>query len=452
MKRQLVFDDALTRADRVVLGNLAKDIECWSSIEGTESSDASTGRDSGLGSDEGSSLNGKSLRGHDVRGSTRTARDVARLKASRDPTSSDFDPTVFQLVDDWRGRFSPAFTRHVLEPYVRQARKVARHPTDVVMITHLIIYFTTLVPSAILLYRRFHLLHGLVHAAMQAYFCGTYTLMMHQHIHQRGILAKRFSLVDRMLPYILDPMMGHTWNSYFYHHVKHHHVENNGPDDLSSTLRYQRDSVGDFLRYVGRFYFFVWLDLPLYFLRKKRPGMAARAAGGEYLTFAFYATMGMRFGWKPTIFVYIIPLLLMRVGLMIGNWGQHAFVDADDPDSDFRSSITLIDVASNRFCFNDGYHTSHHLNPLRHWRDHPISLLQQKHTYASEGALVFHDIDFLMITFRLLQKNYRRLAECMVPLGSQIDLTMDERIALLKTLTRRFSEDEIRQKFPHRKS
>ena len=29
---------------------------------------------------------------------------------------------------------------------------------------------------------------------------------------------------------------------------------------------------------------------------------------------------------------------------MIGNWGQHALVDDLEPNSDFRSSITLIDV------------------------------------------------------------------------------------------------------------
>ena len=29
---------------------------------------------------------------------------------------------------------------------------------------------------------------------------------------------------------------------------------------------------------------------------------------------------------------------------MIGNWGQHALVDEVEPDSDFRSSITLVDV------------------------------------------------------------------------------------------------------------
>ena len=43
---------------------------------------------------------------------------------------------------------------------------------------------------------------------------------------------------------------------------------------------------------------------------------------------------------------------------------------------------------SNRFSFNDGYHTSHHLNPMRHWREHPVSFLKGKKTYAEQEALV----------------------------------------------------------------
>lgn len=102
---------------------------------------------------------------------------------------------------------------------------------------------------------------------------------------------------------------------------------------------------------------------------------------------------------------------------------------------------------SNRFCFNDGYHTSHHLNPLRHWRDHPISFLEQKHTYAKESALVFHNIDFLMITFKLMCKDYEHLAKCLVPMGNQIQLTMEGRVKLLKRLTHKFTEEEIAEKF-----
>lgn len=84
---------------------------------------------------------------------------------------------------------------------------------------------------------------------------------------------------------------------------------------------------------------------------------------------------------------------------------------------------------------------------MRHWREHPVSFLKTKHIYASQQALVFHDIDYLMVTVRLLMKDYKRLAECLVPIGSQMSLNMDERVKLLQRHTRRFSEEEIEQKF-----
>jgi hypothetical protein len=52
-----------------------------------------------------------------------------------------------------------------------------------------------------------------------------------------------------------------------------------------------------------------------------------------------------------------------------------------------------------------------------------------------------------MITVRLLMKDYRTLAQCMVPIGEQIHMTLDDRIALLKSHTRRFTDEEIRAKF-----
>src|SRR4051812_22762179 len=108
----------------------------------------------------------------------------------------------------------------------------------------------------------------------------------------------------------------------------------------------------------------------------------------------------------------------------------------------------LISSQSNRYCFNDGYHTSHHLNPLRHWRDHPQAFLAQKHAYAREGALVFHDIDYLMITARLLMKDYETLARCLVPIGEeQMAMATEERVAMLRSHTRRFTEQEIKEKF-----
>lgn len=259
------------------------------------------------------------------------------VDSPKDPSTSP------QLINSKAAPLAQLLDRHLLQPYIFWASGIVRRPTDVVFLTHIILYLTTSVPSAIYLYRSFSWLHALCHCLMQAWFCGPFTLMLHNHIHNNGILAKKHAWFDKSFPYILEPLMGHTWDSYYYHHVKHHHVESNGPDDLSSTIRYQRDELKDFLMYVGRFLVLIWIELPLYFLRTGKRTLAAKCFVSEltsYLTIFLLA----RYSFRPTLFVFLIPLLLMRIAMMVGNWGQHAFVDEVEPDSDFRSSITLIDV------------------------------------------------------------------------------------------------------------
>ncbi|KAI1470336.1 uncharacterized protein F4812DRAFT_417112 [Daldinia caldariorum] len=438
----IIINPELPPNDVTLLRNLAEDIKEYQERRSGPSTE------NGVTTPSPETANGADKHGTP---SSRDEHDLARMKALNDPAHQDFEPTIFSSVDyrDLSARLHPVIYQYVLQPYIKWAQGIARHPTDVIMITHLILYFTTSVPSAIWLFYHFTYWHGIIHAAMQFYYVGAYTLMMHQHIHAGGVLRKQswIHLFDITFPYILDPLMGHTFNSYYYHHVKHHHVEGNGPDDLSSTIRYQRDNVWHFLHYVGRFYFLAWLDLPLYFLRKDRPTFALKAAFWEMLNYAMFLTL-FKLNSRPTTFVFLLPFMLLRFGLMVGNWGQHALVDADEPDSDYRSSITLIDVPSNRYCYNDGYHTSHHLNPLRHWREHPVHFLANKQTYSAEHALVFHNIDYLEITVRLLLHHYDHLARCLVPIGErQIAMTLEQRAALLRRCTRRFTEEEIEEKF-----
>ena len=232
--------------------------------------------------------------------------------------------------------------------YIIWAQGIVRNPVDVVFLTHICLYLGTSVPSAVFLYYRFTWLHGMLHWLMQLSYCGSFTLMLHNHIHNSGLLQKRYAWFDFTWPYILEPLMGHTWDSYYYHHVKHHHVENNGPEDLSSTIRYQRDELWDFFLYVGRFIAFIWIELPLYFLRKRKIALAVKSACSELSSYLLIYIL-VRANFYPTLFVLIIPLIQMRIGLMVGNFGQHALVDDVEPNSNFRSSITLIDVAVSRF-------------------------------------------------------------------------------------------------------
>jgi hypothetical protein len=273
------------------------------------------------------------------------------MKELNNPTSDQFEPTVF-VTCDYPNITNPLLRKYIVEPFVRWGRSVVRVDTDVVMLTHLLLYLTTSIPSAIYLFYNFHWWHGPLHSVMQLYYMGSYTLMMHQHIHMRGILNKAYSALDLAFPYIMDPLMGHTWNSYYFHHVKHHHVEGNGPNDLSSTIRYQRDDVWHFLHYVGRFYFLIWFDLPRYFFRTRKTELALKAGACEIISYAFYYTMFAHVNARATVFVFFVPLAIMRLGMMIGNWGQHAFVDEVEPNSDFRSSITVIDVAVSSTSFH----------------------------------------------------------------------------------------------------
>lgn len=56
-----------------------------------------------------------------------------------------------------------------------------------------------------------------------------------------------------------------------------------------------------------------------------------------------------------------------------------------------------------------------------------------------------------MITIRLVMHDYKHLARCMVSIGEeQLRMTMNDRIAMIKRHLRRFTDEEIRQKFRHK--
>jgi hypothetical protein len=303
----------LTRADEIVLQRLLKDVD---NVRGTGCADKSV---------------------PDDRASMKLLADL------NDASQAGFQPAVFTGWD-WPNSFLPnSLNKAILHPYVAWAQGVVRRPTDVVFLTHTLLYLLTLVPSAAYLFYRFSWVHALLHWPMQAFFCGPFTLMLHNHIHNNGVLDKKYAWLDRLVPYLLEPLMGHTWDSYYYHHVKHHHAEGNGPDDLSSTIRYQRDELTDFLAYFVRFLLLIWIELPLYFLRKRKRALAIKAFSSEMLSYLAIYLLA-QYNFRATLMTMLLPLLQMRFGMMVGNWGQHAFVDEDQPDSDFRSSITLIDV------------------------------------------------------------------------------------------------------------
>ncbi len=271
-----------------------------------------------------------------------------------------------------------------------------------------------------------------VYAGLVLYFAGPYTLMLHNTSHRR-MYKKEYNFANHYIPWVLAPFMGQTPETYFSHHVGMHHLENNLHDDKSSTMNYQRDSFKDFCAYFISFLFFGVAELAIYFKRKNLKKLFKMVVRGETLYILFIIAMCF-FNLKATLYVFIVPLVIVRFSMMMGNWAQHAFVDPATPENNYRNSITCINHFYNRHCFNDGYHIGHHLKPNLHWTEMPIDFQENKAQYAHENAIVFEGIDYNGVWFNLMLKRYQKLADHFVNVGNRFK-SDEEIIAMLKSRT-----------------
>ena len=271
-------------------------------------------------------------------------------------------------------------------------------------------------------------------------FLDRYMLMLHNTSH-RPLFKRKFNFMNKWVPWVLGIFCGQTPDTYYIHHITMHHAEGNLPKDLSSTMKYQRDSLFDWLRYFFRFFFFIMFDMARYQAKKKRWPLLRKMLVGEL---SFYALcIGLSFvDWKATLIVFIVPFLVIRFLMMAGNWGQHAFVDPDEPDNDFKSAITCINSRYNQRAFNDGYHNSHHLAANRHWTDHPGELEDHLEEYRKNDAIIFEGIDFFMVWLYLMLKRYDTLADHFVELRDE-PRSKDEIIALFERRLKRFEPEQL---------
>lgn len=271
-------------------------------------------------------------------------------------------------------------------------------------------------------------------AVLFGFFFDRYILMLHNTSHRR-LFKRRYKFLNHYIPWVLGPFCGESPETYYAHHITMHHAEGNMPNDLSSTMRFQRDSFLHFLRYFSRFFFFILPELTAYQWRKKRWAILRKMLVGEL---GFYAMcIGLSFiNWQATLVVFVIPFLLCRFLMMCGNWAQHAFVDAKDPANPYKSSITCINAGYNRRCFNDGYHIGHHVMANRHWTEMPEDFQRDRANYVKHDAVVFEGIDFFIIWGLLMLKRYDTLAKHFVELRDE-PRTHEEIVALLKERTRR---------------
>jgi fatty acid desaturase len=330
----------------------------------------------------------------------------------------------------------PTYTPHALGPFSRFAMRWIHDERDLPMVWFLALAGAVVGGGAVLLYwpGMFRWwLAGAYLAVTFGAFLARFTLLLHNICH-RPLFKREHWWMGRLIPWLWGPLFGQTPESFFVHHVGMHHPENNLEPDASSTLEYQRDSFLAFLRYWSRFMLFGWTDLTRYFQMRGKKGLLRRLWVGEV---AYLSLVALLFwvNWRATVVVLGVPFFLIRFLMMAGNWGQHAFIDASDPNNPYKNSITCINSPYNQRCFNDGYHIGHHIKMNRHWSEMPEDFARNVDEYAREGAIVFEGLDNFSVWLLLMLGRYDWLAKRYVDL-SDTKKSPAEITALLQERTR----------------
>lgn len=263
-------------------------------------------------------------------------------------------------------------------------------------------------------------------------FKGPFGLMLHCTSH-RPWFKKKYSIANYYLPWFIGLFFGQTPETYASHHLAMHHRENNLENDLSSTMHYQRDSLSDFTKYFLNFFVYGIIPLIGYFKSRNQKKLMKKIIRGEVFFIVMCAALCF-VNWPATVMVFILPLILSRLIMMMGNWAQHSFVDPYEPGNHYKNSITCINTKYNKKCWNDGYHISHHIKPAMHWTLHPDHLQNNLNEYVSNQALIFEGVDFLYVWKKLMAKKYEDLEKHLVNINGLFK-NSEEAIAIMKKRT-----------------
>jgi len=300
---------------------------------------------------------------------------------------------------------------------------------DHLLLQTLIKSFVIIFPSGIyMLFTEFNILKSFLYLSfLVCPLMIPYSNLIHVVIHKK-MFKNEYKILEYIHYFVIGIFLGETPFTHYTHHIGMHHPENNYRNDLSSTMHYNRDSILDFVKYLFKFVVCAY-TLLFYLNRKKRKSFLVKTVLGE-MSYIVITVAFLVFNPLQAITVFVLPLIILRIGMACTNWAQHAFLDKEDLFNNYKICTTIIDSDYNRKCFNDAFHIEHHSYPLTHWSNLEQKFIENSSKYIEHQSVVFHTLSYLQLFKLLMMKRYRKLASYYVDLSG--DMSEKEIIELLK--------------------
>jgi hypothetical protein len=185
-------------------------------------------------------------------------------------------------------------------------------------------------------------------------------------------------------------------------HVRVHHVEDAGYEDVQCIAHYNRTNPLDFMRFIGRENLLNNSGISLldYFRTKGREKQFLEVRNGALLHLGFLAAVAV-VDWRIALAYVLVPKLMFNVVTGGATFAQHAFYKPENIHDVLACTTTFI--FENDF-LNEGYHMSHHQRCAVHWTQMPEFFAANIPLYREHDAVVFKGIDTLEV-FMLLMLN-----------------------------------------------
>ena len=270
--------------------------------------------------------------------------------------------------------------------------------------------------------------HVLIFGPYFVFYSQVATLIHKEGHEPKGFFRKPFTFLNKFFGHFMAFFYGHVPEGYPMGHMRIHHKHDNAPEDVTSTVFYDRNQASRFMMYLFEFMlFWTGISIAYYHYRKNRMEEFRRMVFGMlfyYLLIAVVMYFNFWFGFAYLLLVHLSTIIFLAVI----NYTWHAWTDPNEPKNIYKNSITVLNGQYN--VYNEDYHVEHHKRPQTHWEEYPGNYQKHLKEYAENRAIIFDDTQAFEIFFWLLFGAYDKMADHMIDLNN--DMSQADKIALLK--------------------
>ena len=258
---------------------------------------------------------------------------------------------------------------------------------------------------------------GMAYLLFHMKFCARSFLLSIHYLTHCSIFNRRFRALDLVWTAVLGNLFGIPPGLYYSHHIAMHHaLDNVAPYDMSSTMDYNRSCRWNHFKYMLRFVTAGALELPYRLIQVGKWKLALLCITG-CTAFAMLLVYTAMVSPIASLFVLWLPCIFCGFALMQGNFKEHIFVDPDEYENNYKSTVTCINAPSNALTFNTGYHVEHHEEPGLPWYQLPELFLKNLHKHARNDSFVFSGIGTMEVGTMVLHEQFDALADHYVNIG-----------------------------------